>query len=116
MTYLALGAIPAKLAVKAKGTVMPSEVPITASSIVCSEGWNLDSHDDGSEGPTEGDWDKENLSTELCDSSSTTLAWTFSVLWVVVDLKDGFDVFPKGRCQNGKKAMYSDRPEDHAGC
>lgn len=34
MTYLALGAKPAKLAVKAKGTVMPSEVPITASSML----------------------------------------------------------------------------------
>lgn len=32
--YLALGAIPAKLAVRAKGTVIPSEVPMTESSIV----------------------------------------------------------------------------------
>jgi len=31
--------MPAKLAVKAKGTVMPSEVPITASSVDCDDGF-----------------------------------------------------------------------------
>lgn len=31
--------MPAKLAVSAKGTVMPSEVPMTASSVVCDEGF-----------------------------------------------------------------------------
>ena len=34
--------MPAKLAVSAKGTVMPSEVPMTASSVVCEEGLQKD--------------------------------------------------------------------------
>lgn len=45
ITYLALGANPAKLAVNAKGTVMPSEVPMTASSMVRADGWKFTSQD-----------------------------------------------------------------------
>ena len=47
ITYRALGTTPAKLAVKANGTVMPSDVPITASSVVCEDGFrsSLDSRE-----------------------------------------------------------------------